>query len=195
MNASPENTNTVDDSSSSVSSDRDSNRDLDRSSSPKSETALDGVAMAEMAEEVRLANERAIRAQAELENYRKRSRRDMEEQLKYAVMPLLRDLLPVVDNLERGIQAAESNQGTAGLLAGVKMVVNQLASTLQQHHCHRIEAAGKPFDPNQHEAIAQEPSQELSSGLVTRVTQMGYRLHDRVLRPSQVMVSSGNSPK
>lgn len=161
-----------------------------RTGSP-TEIEADAVAMAAMADEVRQANERVLRAQAELENFRKRMRRDLDEQLRYASLPLLRDLLPVVDNLERALEAAGSQQNLQGMLEGVKMVVNQLVGVFQQHHCRRIEAAGLPFDPNLHEAIAQEASTTVSAGHVTRVTQMGYQLHDRVIRPSQVMVSTG----
>lgn len=167
-----------------------------RNNSASTESAVDAASMAAMAEEVRQANERALRSQAELENFRKRIRKEMDDQLRYAALPVMRDLLPVLDNLERAFQAAESHRATMdpaaiGLLDGVKMVAGQLVSVLEKHHGQRIEAEGASFDPHLHEAIAQEPSNEVAQGHVTRVTQMGYRLHDRVLRPSQVLVSTG----
>jgi len=146
--------------------------------------------------ELREANEKALRATAELENFRKRAQRDLADERKYAVVPLVRDLLAVVDNLERAIevsQARSASEGSAGqgLLDGVKMVATLLESILKQHQCVRIETVGAAFDPNQHQAIAQEPSDQYPAGTVTRAAQSGYKLHDRVIRPAQVFVSTG----
>ncbi|MBC8871142.1 MAG: nucleotide exchange factor GrpE [Planctomycetes bacterium] len=137
------------------------------------------------------ANDRALRAQAELDNFRKRSFRQMDEERKYACVLLLRDLLSVTDNLDRAIEAAEQNENSSSLLEGVKMVGQQLTGVLEQHHCRPINAKGEVFDPHLHEAIAQQPSAEHPAGSVIEVTQVGYQLHDRVVRPSQVLVSSG----
>lgn len=141
--------------------------------------------------EMRDANDRVLRVQAELENYRKRVRRELDEERKYAAVPLLRDLLPVVENMQRAIDAAEQNNSTASLLEGVRMVVQQLNCTFEQHACQRIPAVGEAFDPNRHEALAQEPSTVHPAGAVTRETRAGYQLHDRVIRPAQVFVSTG----
>lgn len=141
--------------------------------------------------ELNEANDRFLRSQAELENYRKRARRELEDEKRYAALPLLRDLLHVLDNLDRAIEAAEKNQNSGSLLEGVKMVAVQLNTYLEQHHCRRIPAVGLTFDPHQHEAIAQEPSVEHAAGTVTRVARHGYQLHDRVVRPAQVLVSLG----
>lgn len=145
------------------------------------------------------ANNRALRAQAELENYRKRARRELEDERRYASLPLVRDLLAVLDNLQLAIEAAEKHEGEAGLLEGVKMVSRQLMEVLRQHHCEEIPALHAPFDPHLHEAVVHQPSEEYPAGTVTRVTRSGYRLHDRVIRPSQVFVSRGapsaNSPR
>jgi len=139
-------------------------------------------------QELSEANEKALRVQAELENYRKRARREMEEERRYALLPFAKDLLTVVDNLERAI--ASGGEG-GGLLDGVKMVSAQLQNVLNQHQCVRIETVGQPFDPNVHQAIAQEPSSEHPAGTVTREAQSGYKLFDRVVRPAQVFVSTG----
>lgn len=136
------------------------------------------------------AEERVLRAYAELDNYRKRANRLLQEETKYAPLSLMRDLLPVVDNLERAIQAAEQSGGSAGLLEGVKMVAQQVHSVLERHHCKRIEAKGQPFDPHVHEAITQIPSQELPAGTVADVALTGYQLHDRIVRPAQVLVAA-----
>jgi molecular chaperone GrpE len=141
--------------------------------------------------ELREANERAIRAQAELDNFRKRSRREAEEERRYAALPLIRDLLSVMDNLDRALEAAEKTQQGSSLVEGVKMVAIQFTTYLDQHGCRKIPAIGLPFNPHHHEAIAQEPSNEVAAGNVTRIARNGYQLHDRVVRPAQVLVSTG----
>ena len=143
-------------------------------------------------EQLQAANDRLLRTQAELENYRKRVRREMDAERRYAAAPLIRDLLGVLDNLDLAIGAAQNSDNAAGLLEGVKMVAAQLQSVLEQHHCRRIDAVGQQFDPNFHEAVAHEPSDEYSADQITRVARVGYQLHDRVIRPSQVHVSSGS---
>lgn len=142
-------------------------------------------------QQVSEANERALRSHAELENFRKRSQRELVEERRYAVVPLVRDLLPVVDNLERAMEAAQKSPDSSGLLEGVKMVASQLESVLKQHQCVRIETVGTPFDPNLHQALAQEPSDQYPAGTISRAPQSGYKLHDRVIRPAQVFVSTG----
>ena len=139
------------------------------------------------------ANDRLLRARAELENYRKRSQRELHEQRQYANMGLVRDLLPVIDNMQRAMEAADAaadGDAAAGLLDGVKMVADQLLEVLERHHCRPIDAQDRPFDPNLHEAVMQQPSAEQPPGTVMQVVQAGYRLHDRVVRPSQVIVSA-----
>ena len=136
------------------------------------------------------ARDRLLRAQAELDNYRKRARRELEEERRYASLPLLAELLPVIDNIGRAIQAAEKNSEAGSLVEGVKMVAQQLEGVLGRHHCTRIEALHKPFDPHLHQAIMQQPSADHPPGTVLVVAQDGYQVHDRVLRPSQVIVST-----
>lgn len=137
--------------------------------------------------------DRALRAHAELENVRRRTRRELDERLKYALMPLVEELLPVVDNVARAIEAAEKTSEAASLLAGFKMVAQQLEGALERHHCRRIAALHQPFDPNLHAALMQQPSEEFAAGTVLQVLQAGFQLHDRVVRPSQVIVSTGSA--
>jgi molecular chaperone GrpE len=144
-----------------------------------------------MQSELSEAKDRALRTQAELDNYRKRSQREMEDSLRYANMNLMRDLLPIVDNLRRAADSAEKTSDVAGLLAGVKMVAAQFEDVLARHHCKRITAHGEAFDPNFHEAIVQQPSDEYPQGTVMLEATTGFQLHDRVVRPTQVIVSSG----
>lgn len=137
------------------------------------------------------AGDRLLRAQAELENYRKRAKRELEDSLRYATMPLLRDMLPVIDNLSRALAAAaEKPQDASGLIDGVKMVAQGLESVLARHDCKRIDALGKPFDPAYHEAVSQQPSKDHPPQTVLYVAQDGYTLYDRVVRPAQVIVST-----
>ena len=146
---------------------------------------------ASLAVELQAANDRVLRAQAELENFRKRTRRELADQRQYANLPLLEGLLPVLDNLNRALEAAQQTDSASGLLEGVKMVSAQMLAVLGQHGCRPIEADGVAFDPNVHEAIGKEPSADLPEGTVTRVTRVGYQLHDRVVRPPQVLISAG----
>ena len=139
--------------------------------------------------------DRALRLQAELENYQKRVSRDMADQRRYAELPLMRDLLPVLDNMLRAIEAAEKSGEAPGLLEGFKMVVEQLDAVLASHHCTPIKALHEPFDPNFHAAISQQPSAEYPSNTVVYVASQGYRLHDRVVRPAQVIVSTAPPTK
>jgi len=140
--------------------------------------------------ELTAAKDRELRAHAELDNYRKRAARELDEQHRYANLSLLRDLLPVLDNVDRAIEAAEKSADANALLEGFKMVSQQLGDVLKNHHCTRIEALHTPFDPNVHHAVMQQPSEEHPANTVLMVTQNGYQLHDRVVRPSQVIVSA-----
>ena len=142
------------------------------------------------------ANDRVLRVQAELDNYRKRVRREMDEERRYAQMPIIRDLLSVVDNLERALAATTQteNKNLESLLEGVELVTTQLKSVLDRHHCQLIVAnEGSLFDPHCHEAISQQPSYDQAAGTVMHVAQRGYQLHDRVVRPVQVVVSTGST--
>lgn len=141
--------------------------------------------------ELAAANDRVLRAQAELDNYRKRVRREMDEHQRYAEIELLRDLLPVVDDIDRAIEAAEKTDEAASLLKGIRIVRTHLQEVLQQHGCRQVEAEGVPFDPAVHHAILQQPSEEHPSGHVMHVAKQGYLLHDRVVRPAQVIVAQG----
>jgi len=151
-------------------------------------TAVDEAA--DLRQELAAAKDRALRLQAELDNYRKRMRKEMDDERRYAQLPLLADLLPVLDNVNRAVQAAEKSPDASGLLAGFKMVAQQLESVLSRHHCTRIDALHRPFDPHLHAAIMQQPSNEYPPNTVIQVAQEGYQLHDRVLRPAQVIVST-----
>jgi len=135
--------------------------------------------------------DRVLRLQAEMQNLRNRMSREIADERRYASLPFLRDLLPVVDNIDRAIEAAQQRSDAKSLLEGFKLVRQQLVNILEQHNVQPITALGEPFDPQVHEAILKQPSEEHPADHVALVTQQGYQLHDRVVRPSQVIVSSG----
>lgn len=147
-----------------------------------------------------------LRVRADMENFRKRMQRDSDQQLKYANVPLVRDLIEVVDNLNRALEAVNQDSAspsaagqtatpasqTTALRDGVQIVLDQLAGIMSKYGCKPIDSVGCEFDPNVHEAIAQMPSQEYASGTVMQEVAAGYVLHDRVVRPSSVIVSTGS---
>jgi molecular chaperone GrpE len=132
-----------------------------------------------------------LRSQADLDNYRKRAAREVEDARRYANFSLLERLLPVLDNFELGLDAAKNSPGAESILQGMGMVQRQLQDFLRESGVEPIEAVGQPFDPNLHEALGQEPSADVPEGTVTRQMRRGYKLKDRLLRASAVMVSRG----
>jgi molecular chaperone GrpE len=145
--------------------------------------------MEQLQGELAEARDKILRAQADLENYRKRSRRELEEERRYANVPLLKDLLPVVDNIDRALEAAQKAGEGGALLEGIKLVKQQLAAALARHHCVEINAQGEAFDPHFHEALTAVSVPNQPANSVVQVVQPGYQVHDRVIRPSQVIVS------
>jgi len=133
--------------------------------------------------------DQALRARAEFENYRKRMARESERVRKTAAEELVRDLLPIVDNLERALSHVEDKSD--GLAQGVEMIVKQFADILSNNGLDLIPALGEVFDPNIHEALTHQPSDEYPADSVMEEFQRGYRMGDYVLRPAQVVVSSG----
>lgn len=141
--------------------------------------------------ELNAEKDRNLRLRAEIENLRSRTARELTEQIRYGVLPLARDLLPALDNIDRAIAAADKSGESGPLVEGFRLVRQQIAGVLAQNQCEEIVALGQPFDPQFHAAILQQPSNDVPANHVMMVTQAGYRLHDRVVRPSQVIVSSG----
>ncbi|MDQ3545587.1 MAG: nucleotide exchange factor GrpE [Verrucomicrobiota bacterium] len=135
----------------------------------------------------------ALRTQADLENFKKRAAREKEDSIKYANSSLLERLIAIIDNFELGLSAARSEGEKSPIYAGMSMVLKQLTDFLADNGLQPIDAAGEKFDPNLHEAIAHEPSNEVAEGIVIRQMRRGYRMKDRLLRPSSVVVSSGSA--
>jgi len=137
----------------------------------------------------------ALRSQADFENYKKRCAREKEEAIKYANNSLLQRLVAIIDNFELGLAAAKEQGQQSPIYSGMVLVQKQLNDLLAENGLQPIEAEGKPFDPNLHEAIAHEPSDEVPEGIVLRQVSRGYRIKDRLLRPAKVVVSSGPAKK
>jgi len=137
--------------------------------------------------------DRFVRLQADFENHRKRTLREKQEALSYGQESLVKDLLAVVDNLDRAIEHASASSGAdfEGMLQGVELVRREFLGVLAKHGVGAIEAEGEAFDPNIHEALAQVEDEKVPVGRVSRMLQKGYRLRDRLLRPARVLVSKG----
>lgn len=133
----------------------------------------------------------ALRSQADFDNYKKRAAREKEDAIKYANSSLLERLVAIIDNFELGLSAARGEGEKSPIYAGMSMVLKQLTDFLADNGLQPIDAEGQKFDPNLHEAIAHEPSATVPEETVIRQTRRGYKLKDRLLRPSSVVVSSG----
>lgn len=131
-----------------------------------------------------------LRTRAEMDNVRKRMNRERDEERRYAVMPLVAELLPAIDNLHRALAAADQERNLDALLQGMQMVSRQLDDILARHDVKAITAVGQPFDPNLHEALQQIPSADHPPMTVLQEYERGFQLHDRIIRPSKVIVSS-----
>ncbi|KGR78551.1 nucleotide exchange factor GrpE [Ureibacillus manganicus] len=141
--------------------------------------------------ETKLAEEenRFLRLRADFDNLRRRTQLDREAQEKYRAQSLLTDLLPVVDNFERALQVEVTSEDAIALNKGIEMVYKSLVDALNKEGLELIPAEGVQFDPTVHQAVMQEADSEKESGIVLRELQKGYKLKDRVIRPSMVSVN------
>lgn len=130
------------------------------------------------------------RAQADFENYKRRTEQEKEDLIKYANSALILKLLSTIDDLERAFGTIPEDGVDAGWLEGIKLIERKLMSGLESQGLSRIQAVGQMFDPNLHEAVRQDNGKD---GAVIGELQSGYKLHDRVLRPSQVVVGNGET--
>ena len=133
----------------------------------------------------------AARNQAELDNYRKRMARDKTEAIKFANAGLLCELLPVIDSFQMGLGAAKLEDSESIITKGMEMVQKQLEEFLSTQGATEISAIGQPFDPNIHEALSQEENNDIPEGNIIIQIRKGYKLHDRLLRAANVIVSKG----
>ena len=157
------------------------------------DAAVDDAATEAVAALEAKANEnwdRYLRAAAELENVRKRASRDIENARKFALERFGRELLAVRDSLEMGLAAADENASVESLLEGKTATLKILTSVMQQFGIEEVDPAGEPFDPDMHEAISMQPSEDVEPGSVVTVVQKGYALNGRLLRPAMVVVAA-----
>ncbi len=140
--------------------------------------------------------DRLLRASAEFDNYKKRTTREMRDVVKYANEKIFKELLSVVDNLDRAIESAQQEgTGNDPLLEGVRLTLNEVEKIFERHHVKSIKAIGEPFDPNFHQAMMQEETEDAPANTVIREMQKGYVMHDRLLRPAMVVVSKAKNEK
>jgi molecular chaperone GrpE len=147
--------------------------------------------LAQTKAELEKFRELAFRSSADLDNYRKRMSKEREEAIKFANSGFLERLIPVLDNFEFGLQAALSASSPVPILEGMKMVQKQFQDFLSSAGIEMIDATGQRFDPQLHEAISQEESDQVPDGIVIRQVRRGYKLRDRLIRPANVVVSKG----
>ncbi len=180
---------------SSISAEVEKNEVEESSSAPLSKTEEEISALKNQVEQYR---DQALRAAADLENYRKRMIREKEEVVRYANSSLLEKLLPIMDNFELGLNAARVTAETnpdgqsAEIINGFSMVQRQLHDFLKDHGMESIDAIGHVFDPKIHEALGHHVDDSLPEGQVVSQLRRGYRLAGRLLRPASVIVSKGN---
>jgi molecular chaperone GrpE len=135
--------------------------------------------------------QRLLRTSADFENFKKRATREKQDAIKFANESLLQKLVPVLDNFDMALSAAQSAQGDAAqsLQTGINMIYQQLKNTLSEAGLEEVDAAGKAFDPNLHEAVSQKETTEAREGTVVQQLRKGYKLRERLLRPASVVVA------
>jgi len=156
--------------------------------------ASDSAQMAEpkcsaIEEELKAAQDRCLRLAAEFENYKKRSQKELDEYRKYANERLLKELLPVLDNLQRALQHGRQSGKTEGVLQGVELTSKQYEEILSRFGVRPIPTVGLPFDPNVHQAVAMVKAKGQKPNTIVEEYEKGYYLNDRVLRPAMVTVA------
>ena len=162
----------------------------DQGPAPRAEPAGEQPAEGATLTEVEELKDKLARARAEVANVQRRSANERTEAVRFALVDFMRDLLPVIDDFERSLQAAEAAGDKDSIVKGARLIYDNLLQLLKKHHVEPIEAQGRPFDPALHEAMMQQPSADLPPGSVLEEVQRGYKLHDRVIRPTRVIVSA-----
>jgi len=143
----------------------------------------------ELKEQLASEKDRVLRLSAEFENYKKRKQRESDEFKKFANETIFKQLLTIVDNLERAISSVKENSDEKGLLEGVKLTHKEIIKFFETFNVKLVEAENQPFDPNFHQAVTQTETDDFPENTVTMVLQKGYLLHDRLIRPAMVVVS------
>ena len=157
------------------------------------EEASEESLLAQMQSDMARFKDLALRTQADFENFRKRAAREKEDASKYANASFLERLLPILDNFELGLNAARTDARDSPIIAGMDMVAKQLQDFLASVGVETLKVEGEQFDPNLHEAVAQEASADVPEGMIVRQLRKGFKLRDRLLRPATVTVSKGKA--
>ena len=155
------------------------------------EEASEESLLAQMQSDMARFKDLALRTQADFENFRKRAAREKEDAVKYANAAFLERLIPILDNFELGLNAARTDARDSPIIAGMDMVAKQLQDFLASVGVETLKVEGEKFDPNLHEAVAQEASADVPEGMIVRQLRKGFKLRDRLLRPATVTVSKG----
>ena len=149
------------------------------------------LALAAKTEEAKSLNDKYLRLAAEFDNYKRLIQRDQRDQIRFGNEHLLKELLPVVDNLERAVKSSREGGGSDVLIQGVDLTLKQLTGALTRFHVVPVETVGRPFDPATHQAVTSIESEKVPKQHVVDELQRGYLLHDRILRAAMVSVSAG----
>ncbi len=151
--------------------------------------------LAALRDQLAEAKEQVLRAQAETQNVRRRAQIDVEKAHKFGVEKLVRELLPVMDGLEKAIETYDGSEAaTAAMKEGIEMTLSMLMKGLEKHSVEQVDPGGEPFDPAHHEAVTMIDAPEAEPNSVINVVQKGYKLNGRLVRPAMVVVSK-SSPK
>ena len=159
------------------------------------ETKSDGAgssALDETSEELTKVKDQLLRTVAEMENVRRRAQRDVENAHKFAVEKLLSDLLPVIDSLEKAVEAAKTTENPDSMAEGIRLSLKLFVSTLEKEGVAIVDPLGEPFDPQLHEAMAMVPNPDAEPNSVIDVMQRGYTLNGRLVRAAKVVVVKGD---
>lgn len=171
-------------------------QDTDSTESGAADAASDEVAEgstggkeAELEQKLKKAEAKYLRLYADFDNYRRRVKLDAEAAQKYRAQSLVTNLLPALDNFERALMISTDNEETKALLQGMNMVLSGIQAALKEEGVEEIKAVGEEFDPHQHQAVMQDNNPDFGSNIVVEELQKGYKLKDRVIRPSMVKVN------
>jgi molecular chaperone GrpE len=181
-----QNANTIENLDASPSNERSAAEDTDQVAELQS-------ALAEKIEKFKDLNDKYLRLAAEFDNYKRLAQRDQRDQIRFGNEQLLKELLPVVDNLERAIKSAQEKGKSDVLIQGVGLTLKQLTGVLAKFHVRPVEAVGQLFNPATHQAVTSVASEKVPNQHVVDELQRGYLLHDRILRAAMVTVSAGQN--
>jgi len=145
----------------------------------------------ELQEESEKNHDLYLRSEAEIENIKKRNKKEKEDWVKYANETLVKEILPVIDNLEMAISHAHNENSLHALREGVELTLKGLRDTLEKSGLEEVKAEGEPFDPSYHHAVSEQEDQNVEAGIILQELQKGYTLNKRLIRPAMVVVSRG----